>query len=158
MTCSTKALAVLACLMISTAIASPALADKGGKGHGKDKHQEWSYHDDDDDRGPDIIVIDNRDRVVIRDYVAQDYHRHCPPGLAKKHNGCLPPGQAKKYRVGHTLPPDVVYYPVPRDLLVELQPVPAGYEYVRVDKDVLLISEASHKVIDAITLLSAVGN
>ncbi len=25
----------------------------------------------------------------------------CPPGLAKKHNGCMPPGQAKKpYRVG----------------------------------------------------------
>jgi hypothetical protein len=25
----------------------------------------------------------------------------CPPGLAKKHNGCLPPGQAKKiYRLG----------------------------------------------------------
>jgi hypothetical protein len=25
----------------------------------------------------------------------------CPPGLAKKHNGCLPPGQAKKlYHVG----------------------------------------------------------
>ena len=20
----------------------------------------------------------------------------CPPGLAKKHNGCMPPGQAKK--------------------------------------------------------------
>jgi hypothetical protein len=26
----------------------------------------------------------------------------CPPGLAKKGNGCLPPGQAKKlYGVGH---------------------------------------------------------
>ena len=25
----------------------------------------------------------------------------CPPGLAKKHNGCMPPGQAKKaYNVG----------------------------------------------------------
>ena len=24
--------------------------------------------------------------------------RSCPPGLAAKHNGCLPPGQAKKYR------------------------------------------------------------
>ena len=23
-------------------------------------------------------------------------HKGCPPGLAKKHNGCLPPGQAKK--------------------------------------------------------------
>lgn len=24
----------------------------------------------------------------------------CPPGLAKKHNGCMPPGQAKKYYRG----------------------------------------------------------
>ena len=30
---------------------------------------------------------------------------NCPPGLAKKHNGCLPPGQAKKrYDVGQRLP------------------------------------------------------
>ena len=29
----------------------------------------------------------------------------CPPGLAKKHNGCLPPGQAKKmYNVGQRVP------------------------------------------------------
>jgi hypothetical protein len=29
----------------------------------------------------------------------------CPPGLAKKNNGCLPPGQAKKlYNVGHRFP------------------------------------------------------
>ena len=29
----------------------------------------------------------------------------CPPGLAKKNNGCLPPGQAKKlYNVGQRLP------------------------------------------------------
>jgi len=24
------------------------------------------------------------------------FDRNCPPGLAKKHNGCMPPGQAKK--------------------------------------------------------------
>jgi hypothetical protein len=30
---------------------------------------------------------------------------NCPPGLAKKNNGCLPPGQAKKrYVVGQRLP------------------------------------------------------
>ena len=30
---------------------------------------------------------------------------HCPPGLAKKNNGCLPPGQAKKlFNVGQRLP------------------------------------------------------
>ena len=29
----------------------------------------------------------------------------CPPGLAKKHNGCMPPGQAKKlYRTGQRFP------------------------------------------------------
>ena len=29
----------------------------------------------------------------------------CPPGLAKKHNGCMPPGQAKKrYNVGQRFP------------------------------------------------------
>ena len=34
----------------------------------------------------------------------------CPPGLAKKGNGCLPPGQAQKlYRVGEALP--AAYYP-----------------------------------------------
>ena len=31
--------------------------------------------------------------------------RHCPPGLAKKHNGCMPPGQARKlYRSGQRFP------------------------------------------------------
>jgi hypothetical protein len=30
---------------------------------------------------------------------------NCPPGLAKKHNGCLPPGQARKrYDIGQRLP------------------------------------------------------
>jgi hypothetical protein len=29
----------------------------------------------------------------------------CPPGLAKKHNGCRPPGQAKKlYNIGQRFP------------------------------------------------------
>lgn len=29
----------------------------------------------------------------------------CPPGLAKKNNGCMPPGQAKKlYRIGQRYP------------------------------------------------------
>ena len=27
-------------------------------------------------------------------------NRNCPPGLAKKHNGCLPPGQARKLHRG----------------------------------------------------------
>jgi hypothetical protein len=34
----------------------------------------------------------------------------CPPGLAKKHNGCMPPGQAKKlYRTGQRFPTNYGY-------------------------------------------------
>ncbi len=28
------------------------------------------------------------------------YDRDCPPGLAKKHNGCMPPGHAKRFNRG----------------------------------------------------------
>ena len=45
------------------------------------------------------------DRIVRRDQngrlFALDARGNCPPGLAKKNNGCTPPGQAKKqYDVG----------------------------------------------------------
>lgn len=47
--------------------------------------------------GPVVVSRDAGRRVVVyapyRDYGVM---RGCPPGLAKKHNGCLPPGQAKK--------------------------------------------------------------
>ena len=82
-------------------------------------------------RGNDRVVIRDRDRdnhVVFRDrdddrrhgfrHHGDDHHlvffdngddrrrglvHGCPPGLAKKHNGCLPPGQAKKL-VGTAFP------------------------------------------------------
>jgi len=145
--------------------ATPALADSGkGKGHGNDKGESYrevevhksNGHDDD---GMTVIRIGDDDRVILRSYVEDHYKSNCPPGLAKKNNGCLPPGQAKKrYEVGHRLPDDVVYEPVPRYILDRLHPAPSGYKYVKVDTDVLLIGEASKNIIDAVTLLSGVGN
>ena len=147
---------VLVCTILTLASLAPAAMaknDKHGNGaksqHGKSDHGKEA-------KGNDVrIAIANSDREQIRRYLGS--HSNCPPGLAKKNNGCLPPGQAKKrYVVGHTLPSSVTYYPVPRDLLVGLGPVPNGYQYIQVDQDVLLISEASHHIIDAVTLLSAV--
>jgi hypothetical protein len=37
----------------------------------------------------------------------------CPPGLAKKRNGCLPPGQARKYARGDRLPAHLSRYNLP---------------------------------------------
>jgi Ni/Co efflux regulator RcnB len=71
------------------------------------------------------------------------YEVACPPGLARKHDGCLPPGQAKKvYRdavVGHHVPPQAVYV-VPRHVRATLPTPPAGYRYAVVNNQVVLVS------------------
>jgi len=121
--------------------ATPALAEKPewageGKGHGKGKHKK---HFDDDNR------------VRVHDYYEDEFRRgHCPPGLAKKRNGCMPPGQAKKWRMGQPLPSNVVVYELPRPLVVKIGVPPAGYKYVRVAADILLIAVGTKIVVDAI--------
>jgi hypothetical protein len=101
------------------------------------------------------ITIPAIDRGIIFNYLeSHRYPHHCPPGLAKKRNGCLPPGIAKKYAIGQSLPPGIGHK-VPHGLLTQLHPI-AGYQYIQVDQDILLISEATKKVVDAVTLLSAV--
>jgi Ni/Co efflux regulator RcnB len=62
----------------------------------------------------------------------------------------MPPGQAKKWRVGHPLPRDIVFYDLPPTLVVELGPPPAGHRFVRVAADILLIAIGTGMVIDAI--------
>ena len=43
------------------------------------------------------IFFGDRQRDIIRDYYGNQFSGgHCPPGLAKKNNGCLPPGQANR--------------------------------------------------------------
>lgn len=56
-------------------------------------------------RGRDIVRLrDSRDsRWIDRDFAGRGLMDGCPPGLAMKNNGCLPPGQAKKL-VGSRLP------------------------------------------------------
>ncbi len=39
--------------------------------------------------------------------------RGCPPGLAKKNEGCLPPGQARKLARGDRLPAHLSRYNIP---------------------------------------------
>lgn len=154
---NTVRLAVVLSTLALCAQAPQAFAEKGGHRHGKDKHEyseEKSKHHDDDHDGK-VPYFYNDDRGIITEYISHDYHSHCPPGLAKKRNGCLPPGQAKKYVVGRPYAGE--WHELPDDLLGRLHPVPYGHRYVMVDKDVLLMAEGTKKIIDAITLYSAVG-
>ena len=88
---------------------------------------------------------------LVRDYYQEDVRKHgCPPGLAKKNNGCMPPGQAKKWRKGQALARDVVYLDVPRSVITIIGAAPAGHRYVRVANDILLIAIGTSMVVDAI--------
>lgn len=147
------------------ALATPALAEREnhpGKGPPASRGAEKAADETDlittvIDSAVDIMIGRN-DRNIIQSYVDREYRRDCPPGLAKKNNGCLPPGQAKKYTRGAKLGDDVMFKPLPDDLLRRLGPVKPGTRYVQVDQDVLLITEAGKQILDAVTLLSAVGD
>ncbi len=160
----------LTCLLLGTS--QSVLADKGGKhGHGhsrdddryEERYDDRRYDDrrgdrdryDRDDRRDGGININIRfgddDRRAIYDYYGdQRRSGHCPPGLAKKGNGCLPPGQARKWQRGYALPQDIRYYPIPGDLRGRLPRPPAGYDYVRIGADVLMIAVGTRMVVDAI--------
>ena len=143
----------LPALAISFFVASsPALADKP-EWAGKDKHENKQDHDEAHGHESGHRYFGDQHRHAVNTYYA-DYQRQgkrCPPGLAKKNNGCIPPGQARKWHTGQPLPRDVVYYNVPQPLVVQLGVPPQGHKYVRVGADILLIAVGSRMVVDGIT-------
>jgi Ni/Co efflux regulator RcnB len=118
--------------------------DKGARHDGRDKS---ARHD-----GGRRDHFGDHHRVVLHDYYGQQFRSgRCPPGLAKKHNGCLPPGQAKKWHAGQHLPHNVVYYSVPQSLVIQFGPPPSGHRYVRVGTDILLIAIGTRMIVDALS-------
>lgn len=151
-------LSFLALLLGASLLSSPALAKNPHGGHGHEKKHGHESHRSgptyQDDRDVNLIFhFSDENRDYVRSYMRESYFRSCPPGLAKKHNGCLPPGQAKKYRVGGPLPEYAM--PLPHELMTRLRPPATGTYYAMVDKDVVLVTEATKRILDAVTLLSA---
>lgn len=115
----------------------------------------WGGYRDDDRRGGSVQVqiggyFGERQRSDVYAYYGQPPRAHCPPGLAKKNNDCQPPGQDKRWKMGQPLPRDIGYRPVEADIRVRIGIPPAGYEYVRVAQDILMIAVGTAIVIDAI--------
>ena len=164
--------------VLSVAFVQPALAQ--GKGHGNDdapgqgrgqgkgqgQGQGWQGQGPGQGQGrgnsqaavpPGNVVIADRDRNTVYSYYRNQYAAgNCPPGLAKKNNGCLPPGQANKvWAIGQPLPGSVVFYPLPGALLAQLSPAPAGYQYVQVASDILMMAIGTRMIVGALADLSA---
>jgi Ni/Co efflux regulator RcnB len=160
-----RAVAVAFLATLCVALTAPAFADndkdKGhGQGHGGPKVEKG---DNDQGHGngtvavsPRQIAITDHDRDTVRTYYRREFAAgSCPPGLAKKNNGCLPPGQANKtWAVGQSLPPEIVQ-PMPRELWNQLTPPPPGYQYARVDDNIVLMSTANRTIAG---MLGNIGN
>ena len=74
---------------------------------------------------------------TIREYYADK------PKAARE----LPPGAVRNYARGKRLPPGIAKRPLPPDLAARLRVQP-GFQYVMVDRDVLLIAVATGIVTD----------
>jgi Ni/Co efflux regulator RcnB len=74
----------------------------------------------------------------------------CPIGFARKEGGCEPPRLARKWAVGKPIPPGTIRFDLPHALVEKLGKPPAGHRYLRVGPDLLLVSNRSKLVIDAI--------
>jgi hypothetical protein len=163
--------------LLCAALASPAFAQKDkddkpgrggppdkattvpGKGHGQGQDQgQGQVQGGPQAAAPQInVVINDRDRSSVYSYYRTQYAAgHCPPGLAKKNNGCLPPGQAKKlWMIGQPLAAGIVFYPLPGVLLAQLSPAPAGYQYVRVANDILMMAIGTRLIAGAVADLGS---
>lgn len=161
-------LAITAAIAAACLVGVPAIAKDNDKGNDKGNKQSEKAERkaDKEDRKADRKADKQADKQEVREgayfrdehrqsarrYYVDNYSdgkaKRCPPGLAKKNNGCMPPGQARNWAVGQPLPRGVVVYEVPRPVLVQLPPVPMGYRYERVGGDIVLVRINGRVVMD----------
>ena len=158
-------LSAISVLVCACATALPAWAERpdwNDRHHPRSERFEHGHrHDRDrsdrpgDWRAPRAVpppaYFAERQRRHVQNYYSPRLRMgHCPPGLLKKGHGCLPPGQVRPWVLGQPLPRDLRRYPLPYELRYQLGRAPAGYEYVRVAGDILLITIGAALVVDAI--------
>ncbi len=163
---------IVALAITSLFVAGPAFAkgnDDGelGKGRGQSqKHMEKEMkHEEKEQRKfekqiekREVVVIqpgthfNDQNRTYVRQYYTDNYGngKRCPPGLAKKHNGCMPPGQVRNLAVGQPLPSGVTVYSVPQPVIRQLPAAPVGYRYVLIGGDVVLVQQQNNLIVDII--------
>jgi Ni/Co efflux regulator RcnB len=161
---------LLALAIASLFIAGPAFAkdkdDHDRRGKHAQKHEEKAEKRADKQRDKSEKRAAKRERQEIRhgsyfndqhrsharQYYAQHYGhgRNCPPGLARKDNGCMPVGHARNWNVGQPIPRGVTVYSVPQPVLVQLPPPPYGYRYARLGGDIVLVQQQNNLIVDII--------
>jgi Ni/Co efflux regulator RcnB len=130
--------------------ASAEKPDGAGGGKKKEKKEHHDHTSEKHGQGGSSSFSSEHRRIVSEYYGAEARKGKCPPGLAKKNNGCQPPGQAKKWQKGQVLASDIKYYDLPKDLYVRLPAPPPNHRYVQIAGDILMIAVGTSMVVDAL--------
>ncbi len=167
---------IVALAITSLFVVGPAFAKGNDDGeHGKGKGQSQKHaekemkHEQKEQRKfekhaakraekREIVVIqpgthfNDQNRTYVRQYYSKNYGngKRCPPGLAKKNNGCMPPGQVRNWTVGQPVPRGVTVYTVPQPVIRQLPAAPYGYRYVLLGGDVVLVQQQNNVIVDII--------
>jgi hypothetical protein len=102
------------------------------------------------------MVVPERDRTAVYTYYREEVAAgRCPAGLVKKNNACGAPAQAKQaWKLDQPLPDGVAGEALPAALIAKLSPSPAGYQYLRVDNDILIVGVGTRSVAALVADLS----
>ena len=111
--------------MLATSAASMASKPESA-GQGKPKGQNSRGKRSQSSRSVAIFGEEQR-QAVSRYYAGMQAKGKCPPGLAKKNNGCMPPARRKKWLIGQPLPAALVQYQVPNAVVAQIGIAPSGY-------------------------------
>jgi hypothetical protein len=102
------------------------------------------------------IVVPQRDRDAAYAYYRGEIAAgRCPAGLVKKNNACVASVPAKQvWKMDQPLPDGVAGEALPAALIAKLSPSPAGYQYLRVDNDILIVGLGTRSVAALVADLS----
>lgn len=134
---------ILIAALLAVALALPAVAEAKEKGKGKGKHGR-SHDDRQASDHQSHAVITAGEITIIYDYIRRNGTGEFGPPQG------LPPGIAKNLARGKPLPPGIAKRRLP-GLLVRELPSRPGYEWLVVDRDVLLVAAATAIIVDVLT-------
>lgn len=140
---------LVALAIAGLAATSPALA-KPGHGNGHAKHGQMKH----DKHGAkhDAVTLDQTGRSFNSDTRGKrGWVDGCPPGLAKRNNGCVPPGQAKRnLQIGQQLPSSFRLNQIPVQYQNSFTPR-AGYVYSYNNGSIYEIDQATRRIVNILT-------
>jgi hypothetical protein len=85
------------------------------------------------------IVVSDRDRnTVLEFYRSEIAAGRCPAPMVRSNKACVAPDK-KPWKLDQAIPDDVKLDPPPGPLILKLAASPAGYQYMCLGQDILLV-------------------